>query len=87
LTNDKALFRAIIKIYERQTLDEQEAEETSERNGVGFSGCDANILSSFAKQLIVKGYLSPKQITIARKKMPKYWKQIQSLIEEKQSAY
>lgn len=84
-TNEKALLRAIVKIFENQTTDEQISETTHHDNGIGFTGCDAHILSSFAKQIQKRGFLSPKQMVIAKRKMPKYWKQIQKLIKEKQS--
>jgi hypothetical protein len=43
---------------------------------VGFTGTDAEILSSFSKQLIEKGWLSPKQMVIVRKKIKKYENQM-----------
>lgn len=85
LTNDKALHKAIIKIYERQTADEQAYGATLVYNNIGFNGVDAQIMSSFARQLMEKGFLSPKQKAIALKKMPKYWAQIKQLIEEKEA--
>ena len=75
-TNDKFIGTAIVKIFEQQTIDEQSCDETQENNGVGFNGVDAPILSSFAKFYMKNGYLSTKQIAIARKKMPKYSKQV-----------
>lgn len=67
---------ALLKIFEFQTRDEQNMETTRDRNNVGFTGIDGEILSSFAKQLLSRGYLSPKQMAIVYKKMPKYWSQI-----------
>jgi len=76
LTNDKWLERAILAIYNKQTEDEKQTEDTRYDNKVGFSGAHATIMSSFAKQLL-KGYkLSPKQKAIALKVMPKYSKQL-----------
>jgi hypothetical protein len=75
-TDDKALMRGLLRIYAAQTEDEKEAKETTKHNSVGFNGTDANILSSFAEQLVKKRTLSPKQLAICRKKMPKYAKQI-----------
>ena len=75
-TDDAVLTEWLVKIYEFQTRDEQMTETTNRTNLVGFTGADAHILSSFAKQYIRKGYLSPKQLAIARKKMPKYAGQI-----------
>jgi len=85
LSNPAALKRAIIKIYERQTAEEQNCDQTIEHNGIGFNGVDAEIMSSFAKQLAKKGFLTDKQFVIAKKKMPKYWSQILQLINEKAS--
>jgi len=75
--------QALLKIYEFQTEEEKEIGNTRQLNGVGFTGSDGDILSSFAQQLIKKGYLSPKQMIFLFKKMPKYWKQIISISDEK----
>jgi hypothetical protein len=82
LTNDRALERAIFRVYQNQTANEQRTEQTTESNGVGFSGIDAEILTSFAKQLIRGRTLSPKQLIIARLKMPKYWKQLLAFMHD-----
>jgi hypothetical protein len=74
--SDRALYRALLRVYANQTNDEQENQETNKHNGVGFTGCDARILSSFSEQLLRKGYLSEKQKEIARRKLPKYATQI-----------
>lgn len=82
-TNQKWCEHAIVAIFNKQTLDEQQAEETKKTNGIGFNSCDANILSSFAKQ-IIKGYtLSEKQLTIGYKKIKKYAKQLYTIAENK----
>ena len=79
-TNPAWALRALVKIYERQTADEQCSGITKEDNGVGFSGVDATILSSFATQVLNGRNLSAKQMAIVYKKMPRYWKQVASLI-------
>lgn len=73
------ICRGVVAIYKKQTYSEQQAQETTESNGVGFTGCDAYILSSFAKQIIqhesnpkYKQPLSHRQLELAKKKMPKY---------------
>lgn len=71
-TNDNAVIRGMLRIYEFQTHDEQMAERTEYHNSVGFSGVDAEIMSSFVKWYESHKYLSPKQMEIARKKMVKY---------------
>lgn len=81
-TNPAWAIRGLVKIYTLQTADEQASDRTSHDNGVGFSGVDANILSSFAKQVNAGRNLSPKQMAIVYKKMPRYWRQIASFIPE-----
>jgi len=72
--------RAIVKLWERQTTDEQIAQNTGHDNGVGFNSTDAFILSSFAEQINKGRTLSPKQLQISFKKLPKYSRQVISLI-------
>lgn len=79
-TNPAWAQRAIVKLWQRQTSDEQAAQTTGHNNGVGFNGTDAMILSSFAEQINKGRTLSPKQLTIAFKKLPKYSRQIISEI-------
>lgn len=75
-TSTKWAVAGMVKIYEYQTADEQNTEETHESNGVGFSHCDANILTSFSKQVGRGWNLSPKQMALVFKKMPKYARQL-----------
>jgi hypothetical protein len=95
LTKSNAwLFRAIVSIFEYQTADEQTAEVTAHDNGVGFSGVDAQMMSSFAKQIIEHGKgnskfaspLSPKQIELARKRMVKYAGQLLRIAQSRSAA-
>ena len=74
--NDHVLANVLIFLYNRQTEVEQQQEGTIERNSRGFNGVDGQIFTSFSKQLISRGYLSPKQLDLCRKKLPKYWKQV-----------
>ena len=76
LVNDRAVMKAIITIYNLQTDSEQNSDETYDANGVGFNGVDAPFLSSLAKQILSKGYLTPKQMTYGRKKILKYANQL-----------
>jgi hypothetical protein len=75
-TSDVWAKKALLKILENQTKDEILSESTHEHNGIGFTGSDAEILTSFAKQYQKNGTLSQKQINILLKKMPKYSVQI-----------
>lgn len=81
-TNPAWAIRALVKIYTLQTADEQANGVTSHNNGVGFNGIDSEILSSFATQVNNGRNLSPKQMAIVFRKMPRYWKQVASFIPE-----
>lgn len=82
LANDMELCKCIVAIYRQQTTAEQNTYTTRVTNGVGFNKVDATILTSFAKQIIANKrrgknrFLSDKQIATARRKMPKYAKQL-----------
>ena len=79
-TNQAWAVKALVKVYTLQTMDEQITGQTSNLNGVGFSGVDSKILSSFAEQVNNGRNLSDKQMAIVFKKMPRYHKQIASFI-------
>jgi len=82
-TNPKWIEKAIVTIFRFQTPSEAANGESKIYNGVGFSSYDAPILTSFAEWLTAGLHLSSKQIRIAGKIMPKYWKQIKNVIEAK----
>lgn len=69
--NDKAAIAALLKIYANQTDDEQNSENTKYYNGL-----DAGILTSMAKWYEGKGFLTPKQLEVAKRKLKKYAGQI-----------
>jgi len=71
--------KGVIRIFENQTADEQNVEDTHESNGIGFTGVDANILTSFAKQILKGRTMSVKQTAILLKKMPKYAVQLERM--------
>jgi hypothetical protein len=81
-SNEKWAKAALLRIFDYQTRDEKITESTNCNNNVGFTGCDAEILTSFAKQLIRKNFLSPKQMILVFKKMPKYHGQIIDISDE-----
>ena len=83
LNNNQWLIRGVLAIFARQTNDEQDAEGTKYDNKMGFNSSDAEILSSYAKQ--IKRWLdtpehsrrypcplSVAQLALARRKMAKY---------------
>lgn len=75
-TNDKMVIRSIVKIFEKQTEDEQQTDSTNHHNGVGYNGVDAEFMSSLAKQVLAGKKLTEKQMVHARKKIKKYAKQL-----------
>lgn len=74
--NPRAVDRALIRIYERQTADEQRAESTNHNNAIGFSSADARILTSMAKSALHWGGLTDKQRDVVRRRIKKYWRQL-----------
>lgn len=89
-TDTRWTIRSLEVLYSYQTTDEQQSEDTIHKNGQGFNGRDSKILSSFYIQVESRKkwgnttLLSDKQLSICRKLLPKYWKQIQSHILSKQ---
>ena len=78
-TNDIVLYRALKKLYDKQTEDEKQDGNTKHQNGQGFNGVDAKFLSSVAEFLIKNRYLTEKQKFVTRKKMIKYTKQLTAI--------
>jgi hypothetical protein len=74
--DDRWALRALTLVYRNETAAEQASQQTIEHNGIGFSGPDAEILSSFAQQYQRRGLLSPKQMNVLRRKMPSYAGQV-----------
>lgn len=75
-SNDRAVQRAIVAIYRRQTATEQNAQETLEDNGIGFNAADARILTGYA-QMLLKGHpLLPAELGEARQRILKYGGQL-----------
>lgn len=66
-TDPRAVARALVVLNERQTSDEQAAEDTRYRNGRGFRPCHARMGTSMAKFFASRGYLTEKQINYWRK--------------------
>ncbi len=76
---------AVKAIYTiNQTSDEKAIQDTKHRNGIGFNGSDAFILSSFAEQIIKGRHLSVKQFAIAHKKIVKYAKQLTTIANKEE---
>jgi len=79
----KAVAKAIIQLYARQTADEQVTKDTKERNGRGFNSNDAPFLSDIAVKLPrYNNHMTPRQLAAARKMLRKYARQLLEIIEE-----
>lgn len=91
LRNDERwILRGMYAIYQLQTEDEKNSETTRDLNGVGFSGIDGEIMTSFSNQIVKRGFisrmnqpnlkiqhfLSEKQEKYVRKYMPRYARQL-----------
>lgn len=74
--DDKWATRGLVVVFNRQTFSEKSAGMTVEHNSVGFTGPDAEFLTSLASQFIRRGSLSPKQMVMLKRMMPKYHGQI-----------
>ena len=66
-TNDRAVERAMVAIWERQTRDEQATETTRHHNGIGFSGWTAKSGTYFANWVRSGRSLTGKHLAKARK--------------------
>lgn len=71
--------KGLVTIFDAQTADEQNTGTTNEHNGVGFTGPDAEFLTSLALQFQARGSLSPKQNISLFKMMPKYATQLEGV--------
>jgi len=92
-TNDKAVARALVVLYNNQTSSEQASEETRFRNGEGFRPCHARVGTSMATFYMSRNFLTLKQIAYWRHKMKcgnmrisVYWKQLALAAEAKKAS-
>jgi len=74
--------RGLLAIFRNQTSDEQVSADVKHHNAMGFRCMDAIILTSFANQLQTRGSLSPKQMNVVFKLMPKYARQLMKFYGE-----
>lgn len=83
MTDQRWTERGLIVLYNRQTTEEQETKDTRFLNGRGFNGTDGRYLTWCSEWLIKGRHLSGHHLEKVRKKICKYWKQIQEEIESK----
>ena len=65
--NDRAVERAMVAIWERQTADEQETQGTRHHNGRGFASATARSGTYFAEWVRSGRRLTGKHLVKARK--------------------
>ena len=78
-TNNAAVERAMIVLYNRQTFDEIESKQTKHLNGRGFSACDAKLGTYLAQYIKSDRHLTGKWLNAARLMSFKY---VGQLLEE-----
>jgi len=69
-------LRALEIVYSNQTNDEKIIGVTKYNNGIGFTGNDAEMLTTFAQQYLCKNYLTSLQMQLLFKMISKYWRQV-----------
>lgn len=73
ITSDEArAARALLRIYQYQTLDEKSSRDVKHRNGCGFMPQDAKLLSGIACWVLAGHALTPKQFDAVRNRIGKY---------------
>ena|SRR5579875_1441139 len=85
-TNDRAVERAIVAIYERQTADEQATEHTRHDNSVGFRQNHAKRMSYYARLIKSGRHLYPRQLELSRTWMKMYRRQLADIANKKEQA-
>lgn len=83
-TNEKALLKSIMIIYDNQTFEEKEAGTSIYENKIGFNRFDSKEMMRIARKLKQKVHLTESEIAHARIVMPKYWKQLMIISKQKQ---
>lgn len=84
-TNVRAIEKAILALYDRQTADEQVVQNTRHHNRVGFSAADAKRLSFIANFLKNGGHLKTETCKKYLPRVLKYRKQLASIATENEA--
>ena len=85
-TNDAAVSRALMVIFDNQTADEKREGVTKVTNNIGFTGRDAEFLTDIALKWKRWGrWASQKQLNAVRRCIRKYHRQL--LIEMSEKAW
>jgi len=84
-SNDRAVERAMIALYDRQTQDEKATSDTHHTNGRGFSGAHASKGSYYARWVLSGRKLSRHHLDNARRIALKYLRQLTEEANKKTS--
>lgn len=76
LKSDKAVERAMVVIYDRQTQDEKATSDTRHTNQRGFSGAHASKGSYYARWILSGRHLTGSHLAKARAMSMHYWRQL-----------
>ena len=71
-TNDLAVFKGFIRIWQLQTADEKATESTQVLNGVGFSGYDGTWMTSIGNNVVKYKQITEGQFKAIKKMMHRY---------------
>ena len=79
LKDSEFVVGALVALYGEQTVEERATKGTYYKNRRGFNSVDAEILSRIADFYLNKGYITERQLTLVKRKLTKYHKQIATL--------
>ena len=75
-TNDSILIKGLLLIHRYQTQEEKRVEDTIVHNNVGFTGSHGKKMTGIANWYLRNGSISPNQLALVRRRMPKYANQL-----------
>lgn len=85
-TNDTALLRSVVLVYNGQTEEERHKGKSIEDNCIGFDKIDAAEMGAIARKIKAGKVLTKSELAKTRNKMPKYWRQLMVVSKERAEA-
>lgn len=82
-SDNRAVERAIVAIYHRQTFDEQATKETKHHNNMGFSSAHSRLGTYYAEWVLKGNHLTGNHLEKARKIALRYTDQLLKVAKEK----
>ena len=83
-TNEKALLKSVVAIYDNQTMEEKVVGASIEHNKVGLDRWDSEEMTMIAQKIKSNIPLKHNEIVHCKIVMPKYWKQLMVISKQKQ---